>query len=356
MRDSSAEVSDFEKALRRASTPVDVELSRSLARRAKGPDARMYNMLRYFLGYIDEDFKPVDAPTGKRFRPSMCLMLADAYRSRAKVFEAAIAIELFHNFTLIHDDVEDRDEMRRGKPTVWKLWGVNDAINSGDAQLLLVTERVARAALVPKVGAKLSQALTEAFIEVIEGQHLDFLLATAPIGSEVVNEERYILMTQKKTGALVRVAAEAAGIAAGKDARELAKLRRFGSALGLAFQIADDYASTWSTADETGKDAYSDLREHKRTLPFLLAYSQVKGGEKARLKDLYSKENQLSEPEIREVRSIIDGTDARTYTSARIELYTAQSRTSARSLSVPVETREFLLWLIDVLVPKTAKE
>jgi len=346
---------ESEVILRKASLAIDKEIARSFAMHAKGPTARMYGMLGYFMGYLDEGLKPVKRHSGKRFRSGMCLILADAYKARARAFDAAIAIELFHNFTLIHDDVEDRDETRRGKPTVWKLWGINDAINSGDAQNLLVAERIARSALLPKVGARLSKALTDTFIEVIEGQHLDFEMAVAPIGSKLVSEERYILMTGKKTGALVRIAAEAAGIAAGKDARELGRLRQFSNSLGTAFQMADDYHSVWSTTAETGKDPQSDIREHKRTLPFLYAYAHLSGKKKARLKELYSLPDQLTVAQIQEALDIIELTDARAYVLSRIEKYTDQAKKAARSLSVPDRTRSFLLGLIELLIPEIAE-
>jgi geranylgeranyl diphosphate synthase type I len=338
--------------LRKASAAIDMEIAHSFAGRAKGPTARMYGMLGYFMGYVDEHLKPVRRHSGKRFRSGMCLIIADAYKARARAFDAAVAIELFHNFTLIHDDVEDRDETRRGKPTVWKLWGINDAINSGDAQNLLVAERIARAALVPKVGAKLSKALTDTFIEVIEGQHLDFEMATAPIGSRLVSEERYILMTGKKTGALVRIAAEAAGIAAGKNAKELTNLRRFSNSLGTAFQMADDYHSVWSTTAETGKDPQSDIREHKRTLPFLYAYAHVSGKKKSRLKELYSLPDQLTAAQIQEALDIINSTDARAYVLDHITTYISDARKVAQKLTVPDKTKAFLLGLIDLLVPE----
>ena len=342
--------------LRKASVALDAEIVRTFKKRGVGPAARMYGMLGYFMGYLDEDLKPIKRQSGKRFRPGLALILADAYKVRKETFDAAIAIELFHNFTLIHDDVEDRDEMRRGKPTVWKLWGVNDAINSGDAQNLLVAERIARAALIPKVGARLSEALTEAFIEVIEGQHLDFQLAVAPIGSKLVSEKAYLYMTQKKTGVLVRIAAESAGIAAGKDAKEIAQLRRYASSLGSAFQMADDYHSVWDTEAVTGKDRYSDIREHKRTLPFLRAYAQAKGSAKSRLKALYSLPDQLTERQIREARDIIDSTDARRYVLSRVKMYTDQGRKAAGALKIPETTRDFLLGLVDLLVPEIEKD
>ena len=344
-----------DRMLKRASVPVDLEISASMKERSRGPDARMYGMLRYFMGYLDQNLKPIRMPAGKRFRAGLCLILAEAYQSRSEAFEAAIAIELFHNFTLIHDDIEDRDEVRRGKPTVWKLWGVNDAINSGDAQSLLVTERIVRVAGIPAVGAHLSHALTQACIEVIEGQHLDFQLATVPISAQTVSEEMYLRMTLKKTGALVRIAAEAAGIAAGKDAAECARLRQYGLSLGLAFQMADDYRSVWSTQRETGKDSYSDIREHKRTLPFLYAYAESRGEAKRRLKELYSMPSQLIKDEIREARDIIDATDAQEYVLSRIKDCTSEAQNIAEALDLPDESKAFLLGLIDLLVPENMK-
>src|SRR4051812_5620749 len=101
----------------------DTRLKKILAQRAKGPAASMYRMLQYFMGFLDEDFRPLPAGTGgKRFRPSLCLFIAEAYGVREKAMDVALAIELFHNFTLIHDDVEDRDEVRRNRPT--QCWSV----------------------------------------------------------------------------------------------------------------------------------------------------------------------------------------------------------------------------------------
>ena len=267
------------------------------------------------------------------------------------MLDAAIAIELFHNFTLIHDDVEDHDEMRRGRPTVWKLWGVNDAINSGDALNILVAERISSVALVPKVGSRMASILTEAFLEVIEGQHLDFQLASAPINSKEMSEARYLSMIKKKTGALIRASVEVAGIAAGKGPREIAILRQYGESLGLAFQLADDYQSVWGSAVQTGKDAQSDIREHKRTSPFLYAYAHTKGVMKTRFNELYSLEGQLTESQIREARTIIDATDAHKHVLSRIRMYTKQAQKVAQSLSAPESTRAFLLGLVDLLVP-----
>ena len=149
------------KALEHATKGVDQRLKKILKARTHGPAAEMYSMLAYFLGFLDEHLKPASG-SGKRLRPGLCLLIAEGYGARTKAFNAALAIELFHNFTLIHDDVEDRDEVRRNRPTVWKLWGINHAINSGDAQSLLVSE------LALQAGEKIAPVLMKAFIEVIE--------------------------------------------------------------------------------------------------------------------------------------------------------------------------------------------
>lgn len=340
------------EALRAMSAIADTELSRTLEGRATGPTARMYNMLRYFMGYVDENFTPSAEGSGKRFRPSLCLFIAGAYGAREKALEAAVAIELFHNFTLIHDDVEDRDEYRRNKPTVWKLWGVNHAINSGDVQSLIATEWIARAARHPDVGARLAELLVDAFIKVGEGQYLDFELASAPIGGGTITEESYVEMTHRKSGVLVAVAAESAGAAAGKSDAECALLRDYGNYLGISYQMADDFRSVWSTQVETGKDTHSDIREHKRTLPFLAGYKEVSGKSKERLASLYSLERQLDDSEIQEVLAILDSTSARKEVLAAIREYAERSKTAAAELSIDENSRAILCGIVDMLIPE----
>lgn len=341
-------------ALQAMGSIVDAELSSLLSAQANGTTARMYDMLRYFMGYLTEDFSQESAGSGKRFRPALSLILADAYGARPQALEAALALELFHNFTLIHDDVEDRDEYRRNKPTVWKLWGINHAINSGDAQALLASKWALRAARHPTVGPELATMLLDAFSEVIEGQYLDFELADAPIDSPAVCEEGYLRMIEKKSGVLVRAAAETAGLAAGKE-DERALLCEFGLYLGTAYQIADDYRSIWATQIETGKDSYSDIREHKRTLPFLCAYAESVGAPHDRLKILYSLQRQLSSDEIVEAREIINGTDAQVKVSALIRSHAERAKGAAAGLSLPDAARALLMGIVDALVPEGSK-
>lgn len=349
MSDSTREI--CERELKRMSVAVDNALEQFLIDAAHGPATRMYGMLSYFMGYCDLNLKPVKISAGKRLRSGLCLLLAEAYGAEDRAFEASVAIELFHNFTLIHDDVEDRDEMRRGRPTVWKLWGINHAINSGDAQSLLVSQWCMRVARHPVVGMKVADTLLQAFIEVAEGQYLDFELADASLSSDTINETQYMLMIEKKSGALVRVAAEVAGIAAGCSTEECARLRDYGASLGTAYQIADDYASVWNPSAQTGKDAHSDIREHKRTLPFLHARAIVDQSSSERLDALYSLSRQLTDSEIAEAYAIMDTPDVREYVSRRIQLYADRARARASELSISQQKQALLRAMVDFIVP-----
>ena len=161
-------------------------------------DYALYGMMRYFMGYTDESFKVNTQPVGKRIRPGLLLLIANSYGILEEAFPAALSIELFHNFTLIHDDIADHDELRRGKPTVWKLWGVDHAMNTGDAQLVLALRALDEPTKVsPDRSATLRIRLLDRYLEVIEGQYLDFTLAVARLNDSSVTEEAYLTMTKK---------------------------------------------------------------------------------------------------------------------------------------------------------------
>jgi len=342
-----ASPSECLEAQKKVSAGFDDALKKVLESRAHADTVLMYQMLQYFMGFLDAGLQPEESGAGgKRFRPSLCLFIAEAYGARDKVMDAALAIELFHNFTLVHDDVEDRDEMRRNRPTVWKLWGVNHAINSGDALLLLTSE------LALKTGPVIGLKLLTAFQEVMEGQYLDFELADNPLESELVSEENALLMDAKKTGALVAVAAEVAGIAGLQSAEECASLHGYGMAIGMVFQLADDYRSVWGTKKDTGKDLHSDIREHKRTLPFFAARQELTEDKKKRLDELYSLTRQLSEKEIAEALALINTTHAKESVLALTREHAEKAKELAASLSVSDETKSILMGIADMLVPQ----
>jgi geranylgeranyl diphosphate synthase type I len=333
----------------RAARGVDEAMDAALLGAAGGSTADMYQMLRYFLGFVEADGSTRSGGSGKRFRPALCLFLAEAYGVRDTALDAAAAIELFHNFTLIHDDIEDNDEYRRGRPTVWKVWGINHAINAGDVQSLLASRIAARAGF--RAGDEaLTDALLQAFIEVGEGQYMDFELASAPFGSAHATPRWYEEMIAKKSGALVGAAAVAAGVIAKKGEAECGALGTFGRELGTAYQMLDDLRSIADTRETTGKDTHSDVREHKRTLPVLLALDELAENDAARLRALYSLERQLEPGEIVEALVLIGKTGACAETRSRIAQKLELAVSSVEALSIPTGAKAQLIGFARALV------
>lgn len=330
------------QTLQRMAGNVDDGLSDVLSRRAKNSSAKMYHMLEHFLGFRNESLEKESIGTGKRFRPVLCLALAEGYDARDRALPAALSIELFHNFTLIHDDIADHDEIRRNRPTLWKLFGVDHALNAGDALSLLSYE------MALETGERaLIDVLTAAYYEVIEGQYLDFELSRKNIP---MTESISLETTRKKTGALVRASAEAAGIAAGRIEDELLLLRTFGESLGVAFQLADDYRSVWAGQEITGKDAQSDIRERKKTLPFILACESAPDDIRAQLEALYAQERPLKPDEIQRVIMLMADTDAQARMRTHIESHANMAKNAGRFLTLPEDLREVFIGTVDELV------
>lgn len=311
----------------------------------------MYGMLRYFMGFTDEHFTPIQPIAGKRFRPGLLLFLADAYNVADEALGSALSVELFHNFTLIHDDIEDHDELRRGRPTVWKVWGVEEAINTGDAQFVLCMLALKEGNTLPfPLLSNIEQFLLERYLEVFEGQHLDFALALKPLTDEAVTEASYLTMIEKKTAVLVGAGTKAAGLCAGRPADETDALYTFGRTFGLAYQMFDDYRSIWLDAETTGKAHAGDLRERKKTLPVLRARDTLTGEDKTRFLELYARE-ETTDSDIEELLRLLEKTDAKSYTRSHIDALLAEAEGALSTLSISDEAKRELNDIVRALVP-----
>ena len=240
--------------------------------------------MRYHLGWADEGLQPIDAPIGKRLRPLICLLAAQACgRAGADdvvetAMPAAVALELLHNFTLIHDDIEDGDALRHHRPTVWKVWGEPQAINAGDgmhvlAHLALLDLRQ-RGVPTERIVA-LAARLAETSLVITEGQHLDMSFENR----EDVTPGEYLDMIGRKSAALLGCAAYMGGAVASADEVMLGALDRFGLELGMGFQIRDDVLGIWGKSETTGKPA-GDLRRRKKTLPSIYSLSRCAESER----------------------------------------------------------------------------
>jgi geranylgeranyl diphosphate synthase type I len=241
--------------------------------------AAHYQMMHYHMGWVDEHFLPYGAPAGKRLRPMLCLLAcAELGGDAVQALPAAAAIEIVHNFSLIHDDIEDGDEVRRHRPTVWKVWGVPQAVNVGDAMYTLAyaaLHRLSRLGVPAETVLRVLDCLTKTCLALTEGQHLDMRFETR----NDVTVAEYLCMIGGKTAALVGASVAVGGIIAGASPSVTDALSRYGEAIGLAFQIQDDRLGIWGDPEVTGKPAGNDLLRRKKSLPILHALNHERVGE-----------------------------------------------------------------------------
>lgn len=226
-------------------------------------------LVRYPVGLADPDGGPGPGVGGKLLRPSLTCFSCEALGGEVeRALPLAAAVELVHNFSLVHDDIQDGDELRRGRPAAWKAFGLPQAINAGDALLVLAVRMAGRAALPAEDVLAAVDAILAATFAMIEGQALDVGFEGRPLGVEA-----YLDMARRKTGALFGCALELGAIAAGRpDLRE--GHRRLGEVLGLAFQVQDDWLGLWGTPERAGKPVGGDLARGKRSYPIAWALAR----------------------------------------------------------------------------------
>lgn len=319
-------------------------------------DYALYGMMRYFMGYTDEHFNTSVHQVGKRIRPGLLLCIADSYGILNEALPAALSVELFHNFTLIHDDIVDHDELRRGRPTVWKLWGIDHAINTGDAQLVLALRALEEPMHVPcERATTLRASLLDNYLEVLEGQYLDFTLAAAKLNAPSVTEEAYLTMIKKKTARLLRAATEAAPLLAGRSEAEVAALGDFGEHLGMAYQLYDDLQSVWGARERTGKKRAGDIYERKKTLPVIYAREHLASADRQRLEDVYDR-GTLDKDAVAEVLELFAKTDARSALERYATRYKEEALQALARAELSPPTRTLLEQVVRALVPDSIPE
>ncbi len=227
---------------------------------------------RYVMGWEDDRGRPA-AATGKRLRPLLCLFTAETLGGEiAAAMPGALAVELVHNFSLVHDDVQDRDEVRHGRPAAWALHGEAQAINLGD---YLYTKAVSALVSAPGPADRRMAALSvllDATGRMIQGQWLDISFESR----DSVTVDEYLAMVAGKTGALLGAPAAMGAILAGAPPVHAPALARWGEHAGIAFQLRDDYLGTWGDPDQTGKPAGGDIVRRKKSLPIVLGLQDAR--------------------------------------------------------------------------------
>lgn len=250
------------------------------------------------------------AKRGKRLRPQILLTVAESEGADGTVaLGAAAALELLHNFSLIHDDIEDGDEMRHGRPTLWASHGMRPALVAGDAMSALAYLTLvdgSRALPAPAV-VEMLRALQEAHFRMCEGQAFDIGFETATF----VTFEEYVRMIEGKTAALLAVACELGAWAAGATPERAAAYSSVGRAYGLAFQVRDDVLGTWGRPEETGKPSGADIRRRKWSFPVAWALAQPPSPQRAIVADAYATIGTLDAPHADRVIEALEHLGAR---------------------------------------------
>ena len=276
-----SEPNGFDRFTRHWLPLLEAEMRSVLTGRDAAP-TQHYQMMHYHMGWLDESFQPGSYETGKRIRPMLCLLACQAVGGDpATALPAAAAVEILHNFSLIHDDIEDGDETRRHRPTLWKQWGVPQAVNAGDGMFAL-----AFAALLNSSGwgvpdRALLAALTRftaCCAALTEGQHLDLRFEQ----QQSVSVADYLRMIEGKTASLVAASLSIGALLGGASRECDNALYRFGLHIGLAFQIQDDILGIWGDPALTGKAAGSDILRRKKSLPLLYALEESTIGQALR--------------------------------------------------------------------------
>ncbi|WP_329202436.1 family 2 encapsulin nanocompartment cargo protein polyprenyl transferase [Streptomyces sp. NBC_01435] len=222
----------------------------------------------YHFGWQEADGSPSSGPAGKAIRPALVLAAARALGGDPeRAVRAAVAVELAHNFTLLHDDVIDEDRTRRHRPTAWAVFGIPDAVIAGDA-LLALAQRLLAEDPVP-AGARASARLSTCIIELCAGQQAD--CAFEDRDPDEVTLDECLTMATAKTGALLGCACALGALYAGAGERAVGAMDGFGREAGLAFQLIDDLIGIWGDPARTGKPVGADLAAHKKSLPVVSA-------------------------------------------------------------------------------------
>lgn len=308
--------------------------------------SNLYSMMLYHLGWLDRQFEPIEADAGKRVRPLLCLLCCEAVGGDwRRAVPAAAALELVHNFSLIHDDIEDQSATRRGRTALWKEWGLAHGVNTGDAMQML-----SRLALLRLEGhgygdrdiLRAVAVLSDCGLALTHGQYLDI----SGENDLTMNEDRYLSMIGYKTASLLSASAMMGALLGGGEA-QVERYREFGWNLGMSFQMFDDLLGIWGDPAVTGKPAGDDLLSRKMTLPVIQALGSPSSGPGLRALYQYST---WSAGDLARALQLLDQSGSRDYVLARAQAYHLAA-SEVLFLAAPAEstTTLFSLLLVDLI-------
>jgi geranylgeranyl diphosphate synthase type I len=320
---------------------IESELQRQVARLDEPRTRPFYEMLTYHMGWTGEG-AGMDAQ-GKRIRPRLVLLTAASCNADwQSALPAAAAVELIHNFSLVHDDIQDKSDLRRGRPTVWRKWGEAHAINAGDALFILAHLALSelRDRFTAEVALKAEAVIDRACLDLTRGQYLDMSYES----QSSLTIKDYWPMVAGKTAALLSACTQVGAILGNADESTQEAYRDFGHYLGLAFQVHDDYLGIWGDSALTGKSTDSDLLTGKKSLPVL--YGLGKDGPFAQRRA----EGPVSAEEVPTLAEQLAREGAKAFTQETADQMTDLALQSLRQANPQAEAGEELFELANLLL------
>lgn len=301
---------------------------------------KLDGQMQYHLGWVDQQLRPAEGHPGKLLRAKLLLLSYELAWARQRpssgqlpVFSirpalpAAAAIELAHNFTLLHDDIQDGDVERRHRPTVWSVWGIPQAILVGDALFALARLhlwKVLDEGIEPSIALRLAKLFDITLLRLTEGQHLDMSFEEQP----QISLSSYEEMISRKTAELMGCATEMGAALGSSDQAFIAGLARFGHALGLAFQVRDDILGVWASEAESGKLPAGDIYRRKKSLPILHALQYARPADQQAMMQMYAQETPITQAQVQEILAIFARTQTREYCTQFLTRQCQQARTA----------------------------
>ena len=315
------------------------EVSSALRNSLSQDGPEVYNLLRYYMGWVDEHGYPSAGMEGKALRPTLCLFACEAVGGTpGMAMPAAVALEFIHIFSLIHDDIQDEDETRHNRKTLWKLWGVPKALVAGNVLRVVADQalhKLVHAGLEHDRALSAMGLLTEAYLEMIEGQYLDLSFE----GRTDVGVDDYFQMISRKTGALIRCSM-ALGAVVGSDDPEVAgAFRECGSALGYVFQIRDDVLGVWGEEERTGKPVGADIRRKKNSYPVVYAKENAQQRDVKRLTEIYEKDS-VDDADVVTVLDVMDRANVKWHAQNNAASYAEAALDSISHVELSRESRQ----------------
>ena len=297
-------------------------------------DSPIRRMLAYNMGWVDVDGAPTLATEGKALRPTLCLLACEATGGvTADAMPAAVALELVHNFSLIHDEIQDRDDVRRHRPTLWKVWGERKALVAGNvmriiADMALWGHRDRETALA------VAGPITQATLEMIEGQYMDLHFE----GRMDITMDDYLAMISRKTGALIRCSLVAGAAAGSGDPCTIEAFEESGKAFGMVFQVRDDYLGVWGVEAATGKPVGADIRRKKNAFPFVYAMSRAERKDRDALLEIYG-QAEIGDSDVAAVVEIMERVGARESAQELAAHHSGRAVEALRGIELAPEAR-----------------